>query len=509
MTLISTFLLAAVVSAGAGEPADPLETQAAALASETNSDDALLHFYARLSRESGAASRLSAWCEKAPSSAHAFTARGFQRLDVAWKVRGGGPGASLKPEQTKMFHSLLRKADADFQKAYELAPGFPHAAAERMRVDTGLSRPRAKMEAHFAASQKSSSCYLRAFELRQNYLSPKWHGTGRDMADSARGAAAACGDPRALLLLPAVYAELAAMSGNPSAYWESDAWKESENAYRRYLTARPNDAAVMNKIAKLAISTRRREVAAEFFGRIGERWSPDVWDDRASFDRAKEMALGAVPMPAMNSERACQALISVAHHKGGDQTVVQAMDIALNSPAFKERAAAASSVMLAYGIEENVDGLAKSRALTSATHPWCRYWGYQFISYLDLVQIRDSASKRDLLAGLKDPEASVRKSAVQALGAFEDEDLIPHLFQIFLSDPELQVRERAACSLSHTGIYTKKQRASMRSFFISAVENKKLDQQTRNWAVQALNQITGAGIGLDAEKWKAWVASHP
>jgi hypothetical protein len=221
-----------------------------------------------------------------------------------------------------------------------------------------------------------------------------------------------------------------------------------------------------------------------------------------------EAALAKLKAPPQDAEAACAALIDLANRRKDDQALNRAMDIALNSPHYKERAAAASAVLTGYRVPESADGLARSRALIGASHPWCRYWGYQFISYLDVAQIRDADSKADLLKGLKDPDESARKSVVQALGAFEDEDLIPHVFEAFKTDPASVVRERAACSLSHTGIYTKEQRRRMLPLFIAVLEDPKQDQSTRSWAVQALNYITSAGLGSDAAKWKAWVASN-
>lgn len=209
---------------------------------------------------------------------------------------------------------------------------------------------------------------------------------------------------------------------------------------------------------------------------------------------------GSIPLRA----EICQQLIQVSQAKKNDQNLERMKDLALNSPEFKERAAAASAVLAGYKIPENAQGLIQARELIRSPNLWCRWWGYQFLSYLDLAQVRDAFSKRDLAAGLKDPDVETRVSTVQGLSALGDADLIALLQKTFTSDASPKVRERAACCLSHTGVYSKAQRMKFVPFFIGVMKDPKMDEQTKNWSVQALNYITGLNYGRDIKQWENW-----
>ncbi len=201
----------------------------------------------------------------------------------------------------------------------------------------------------------------------------------------------------------------------------------------------------------------------------------------------------------------CQELINSANAHKNNQNIERMKDLALNSSDFKERAGAASAVLSAFKISENSQGLSQARELIRSQRSWCRWWGYQFLSYLDLAQVRDASSKRDLANGLNDPDFTVRVSAVQALSAFGDQDLIALLQKSFTADARPEVRERAACSLSHTGVYSKAQRMSFVPFFIGVMKDSNADEQTKNWSVQALHYITGVSYGRNTSQWEDWL----
>lgn len=204
------------------------------------------------------------------------------------------------------------------------------------------------------------------------------------------------------------------------------------------------------------------------------------------------------------SAEICQELMQRDRAQAANQNLARMKDLALNSTDFKERAASASAVLAAFKIPESPQGLAQARELTGSPSSWCRWWGYVLIAYLDLAQVRDARSRADVVKGLKDREPDVRKSAVNAIGTMADADLVAHMKNTFTSDSDLSVRERAACSMSHTGLYTKGQRRAFVPFFIGVMKDPKMDEQTKNWSVQALNYITGLNYGRDVRQWENW-----
>jgi hypothetical protein len=200
----------------------------------------------------------------------------------------------------------------------------------------------------------------------------------------------------------------------------------------------------------------------------------------------------------------CQDIMNLDRAQASDPKLQQMKDIALNSTDFHERASAGSAVLAAFHIPESAQGLVLCRVLIASRSAWCRWWGYVLMGYLDMAQVRDDSSKRDLVNGLKDPEGGVRMGVVQSMGIFSDEDLIGLLCKAFTTDADPRVRERAACVLAHTGIYTKERRLKLVPFFIDHLKDPRSDEQTKNWSVQALQYITGANYGRDVSGWAAW-----
>ena len=57
-------------------------------------------------------------------------------------------------------------------------------------------------------------------------------------------------------------------------------------------------------------------------------------------------------------------------------------------------------------------------------------------------------------------------------------------------DPSANVRERAACSLAESGMFTREQRFTAVPQLLTYTDDPSLDAQTHVWAFQALNDIT-------------------
>ena len=62
---------------------------------------------------------------------------------------------------------------------------------------------------------------------------------------------------------------------------------------------------------------------------------------------------------------------------------------------------------------------------------------------------------------------------------------------MFHDDPSPAIRERAACSLAQSGMFSAVQRRTAVPRLLDFADDSALDDQTRSWVFQALRDITG------------------
>jgi HEAT repeat protein len=113
-----------------------------------------------------------------------------------------------------------------------------------------------------------------------------------------------------------------------------------------------------------------------------------------------------------------------------------------------------------------------------------------------------------LLGGVHDPNVNIRYWAVEGLAYLATDRTIDPLLEIFHDDPAPQIRERAACGLAQSGMFSAAQRRRAVPRLLDYAEDGALDAQTRGWVYQALRDITGASLAHEPEAWRRWVAQN-
>lgn len=109
-----------------------------------------------------------------------------------------------------------------------------------------------------------------------------------------------------------------------------------------------------------------------------------------------------------------------------------------------------------------------------------------------------------LLDSVRDPNMNVRWWAVEALAHLATDGAIAPLLEVFHDDPLPTIRERAACGLAQSGMFTAAQRRSAVPKLLDFATDGALDEQTRTWVFQALRDITGEGLPPDGLRWRTW-----
>src|SRR6185503_6772841 len=111
-----------------------------------------------------------------------------------------------------------------------------------------------------------------------------------------------------------------------------------------------------------------------------------------------------------------------------------------------------------------------------------------------------------LMASLHDDNQNIRYWAVEGLAYLAVDASIEPLLSMFHDDPSPTIRERAACGLAQSGMFSAEQRRKAIPRLLDFAGDGGLDDQTHSWVFQALRDITGQSLPHDARAWRDWYA---
>jgi HEAT repeat protein len=114
----------------------------------------------------------------------------------------------------------------------------------------------------------------------------------------------------------------------------------------------------------------------------------------------------------------------------------------------------------------------------------------------------------NLLSYVHNRNENTRYWAVEGLAMLGTDDTLDPLLDRFAHDASARVRERAACSLAKSGMFTKEQRLATVPGLLNFLDDDSLDSTTRGWVYASLRVITGAALGNDANAWRNWWMHH-
>jgi hypothetical protein len=109
-----------------------------------------------------------------------------------------------------------------------------------------------------------------------------------------------------------------------------------------------------------------------------------------------------------------------------------------------------------------------------------------------------------LLGSIHDDNVNIRYWAVEGLSYLAVDAAIAPLLEIFHDDASPMIRERAACGLAQSGMFSAEQRRKAVPRLLDYAIDGALDADTRTWVFQALRDITGQSLPHDARLWREW-----
>jgi hypothetical protein len=180
---------------------------------------------------------------------------------------------------------------------------------------------------------------------------------------------------------------------------------------------------------------------------------------------------------------------------------------ALNSSDMRVRESGIEVELAAYGMGKNSASLDYLlRTVESPDHAR-KIWALWALGLMGNRGVETDRVVEVLTAHLKDADNDSRRWAVEGLALTGSSQTIDPLLKTMHDDPSPLVRERAACSLAVSGMFTREQRLMAVPQLLSYTDDPALDAQTHSWAFQALSDITGQRLPHDSSAWRSWYDS--
>jgi HEAT repeats len=112
-----------------------------------------------------------------------------------------------------------------------------------------------------------------------------------------------------------------------------------------------------------------------------------------------------------------------------------------------------------------------------------------------------------LLSSIHDENVNIRYWAIEGLAYLATDAAIQPLLDVFHDDFSPMIRERAACGLAQSGMFSAEQRRTAVPRLLDFAQDGALEADTRTWVFQALRDITGQSLPHDATVWRQWYAT--
>lgn len=195
-----------------------------------------------------------------------------------------------------------------------------------------------------------------------------------------------------------------------------------------------------------------------------------------------------------------------------DSQLGELTTVALNSNDQGLRASAVEVQLAAYGVTESKASVDRLFRLANSSDHAQKIWalwtlgllGNRGVDTARVVQVLTAHLKDSAKSSARDQDDDVRRWAVEGLALVGTTSTIVPLLNAMHNDPSPIVRERAACSLAESGMLTHQQRLAAVPQLINYSDDPALDGQTRDWAFQALADITRQRLPNDSAVWRNW-----
>jgi hypothetical protein len=180
---------------------------------------------------------------------------------------------------------------------------------------------------------------------------------------------------------------------------------------------------------------------------------------------------------------------------------------ALNSSDMRVRESGIEVELAAYGLAKNSASLESLMTAANSPDHARKIWALWALGLIGNRGVQNDRVVQVLTSHLKDADEDSRRWAVEGLALAGSPQTIDPLLKTMHDDPSASVRERAACSLAESGMFTPEQRMSAVPRLLAYSDDPSLDAQTHAWAFQALGDITHQRLPNESSAWRSWYES--
>jgi len=241
-----------------------------------------------------------------------------------------------------------------------------------------------------------------------------------------------------------------------------------------------------------------------------QKTGPASEKDLGELDRMKpqKQAETLLELAVGHSQRAVEQISSRVDRWNGrvewNSQIATLTTAALNSNDMRVRESGVEVELAAYGLSKNSQSLEYLlRTVESADHGQ-RVWALWALGLMANRGVETGRIVEVLGSHLHDADADSRRWAVEGLALSGSDDAIQPLLTTMHDDASPKVRERAACSVAESGLFTPEQRMSAVPRLLNYTEDAAIDAQTRQWAFQALGDIAHQRLGNNTQAWRRW-----
>lgn len=190
-----------------------------------------------------------------------------------------------------------------------------------------------------------------------------------------------------------------------------------------------------------------------------------------------------------------------------DSRIAALTTAALNSSDMRVRESGIEVELAAYGLAKNSASLDYLLRTSESPDHARKIWALWALGLMGNRGVETDRVVQVLTAHLRDADDDSRRWAVEGLALTGSAQTIEPLLKTMHDDASPMVRERAACSLAESGMFTREQRLSAVPQLLSYSDDPSLDAQTHAWAFQALGEITHQRLPNDSNAWRSWYDS--
>jgi len=177
---------------------------------------------------------------------------------------------------------------------------------------------------------------------------------------------------------------------------------------------------------------------------------------------------------------------------------------ALNSNDMRVRQSGVEVELAAYGLAKDSASLESLLKAVEATDHSQKIWALWALGLMANRGFQTDQILQILISHLKDSDEDSRHWAVESLALTGSDQAIEPLLKAMHDDPSALVRERAACGIAQSGLFTPEQRMTALPQLLNYTDDPTLDASTHAWAFHALNDITHQNLPNDAGAWRSW-----